>query len=77
MSGMDEMKLEDLESVSGGDVVKSADEKQFWIIRHDGTVAGTAPTKELAIQFAKQLNTSPEIITKEQYKKKYGRELVW
>lgn len=74
---MKEMNLNDLEAVSGGDVVKSGDGKQFWIVRHDGTVAGTAPTQELAIQYAKQLNTSPEIITKEQYKAKYGRDLVW
>jgi len=40
-------------------------------------VIAPAPTKELAIEFAKQFGTSPTVIDMKEYKAKFGRDLVW
>lgn len=74
---MEELKLNEMEKVSGGLVVDDPEANKFWIIRDDGTVIAPAPTKDLAIEFANQFNTSPDVITMDQYKEKFGRDLVW
>ena len=74
---MKELELEDLEKVTGGWVVDDPEENKFWVIRQNGTVIAPAPTREQAIEVARQFNTSPTVITKEEYKAKYGRELEW
>lgn len=74
---MNELNLNEMEKVSGGLVVNDTEENKFWIIRQNGTVIAPAPSLELAIEFAKQFQTSPSVITKEEYKAKFGRELVW
>ena len=35
------------------------------------------PSREQAIDFAKAYNISTQIMTKEEYKKHFGRELKW
>lgn len=67
----------ELEDVSGGFVVNDPEENKFWIVRQDGSVIGPAPSRENAVEFAKAFNTSPEVITREEYKMKFGRDLVW
>lgn len=74
---MEELKLNEMEKVSGGLVVDDPEANKYWIVRQDGTVIGPAPTEEQAISFAKQFNTSPDVITMDQYKEKFGRDLVW
>ena len=68
---------EDLEKVTGGCVVYDPDEDKYWIVRQDGTVIAPVPTREKAVEFAKAFSTSPDVITMEEYRKKYGRDLVW
>ena len=68
---------EDLEKVTGGCVVYDPDEDKYWIVRQDGTVIAPVPTRDKAVEFAKAFSTSPDVITMEEYRKKYGRDLVW
>jgi hypothetical protein len=74
---MSELNLNEMEKVSGGLVVDDPEKNKFWIIRPNGTVIAPAPTKELAIEFAKQFGTSPTVIDMKEYKAKFGRDLVW
>ena len=66
-----------MKKVSGGVVVADEDEKIWYIVRQDGTVIGPAPSEDKAIEFAKTMNVSTELLTKEEYKTRFGRELVW
>ena len=36
-----------------------------------------APTKEKALEFIKAFNESSTVMTPEEYKEHFGRELVW
>ena len=65
----------DLEKVTGGYVVE--DGKNYWIVRQNGSVISPAPDREKAMEFAKTFNTSPTVISVEEYKKIFGRDLVW
>ena len=67
--------LNDLEKVTGGYVVE--DGKNYWIVRQNGSVISPAPDREKAMEFAKIFNTSPTVISVEEYKKIFGRDLVW
>ena len=58
-------------------MVDEGDGKQIWLVRQDGSVIGPAPTVESAKEFAKGFNVSPTVITKEEYKARFGRDLVW
>ena len=71
------LTLEDMEKVSGGLVVVDDANGKYWVVREDGSVIGPAPDEEHAVGFAKGFNVSPTVITLEQYKKKFGRDLVW
>ncbi len=64
-----------LEDVSGGVIVE--DGNRFWLVRQDGTVIAPAPSREKALEFAKGFSISTEILTREGYLKRFGRELVW
>ena len=77
MDSKKELELEALDQASGGIVVDEGDGKKFWMVRQDGTVIGPAPSLNLAIEFAKEFSESPAVLTKEQYKARFGRELVW
>jgi hypothetical protein len=72
-------KLDDLEleEVSGGVIVDDGDGKKFWLVRQDGTVISPVPSREQAIDFAKAYNISPNIMTREEYARHFGRELRW
>lgn len=70
-----EMDLHDLEKASGGYVVE--DSGKYWIVRQNGSVISPAPDREKAVEFAKTFNTSPTVISAEEYKKLFGRDLVW
>jgi hypothetical protein len=72
-------KLDDLtmEEVSGGVIVDDGDGKKFWLVRQNGTVISPVPSKEKAVEFAAAYGISTQIMTKEEYARHFGRELVW
>ena len=72
-----ELSQSELEQVRGGLIVKDNNESKYWLIRQDGTVFAPAPSLEKAKEFAKTLSLSTEVITKEEYVKRFGREFVW
>ena len=72
-----ELKIDEIEKVSGGLVVDNGTGDKYWIVKQDGTVIGPAPTLNDAVSFAKAFNTSQDIITMEEYKERFGRDLVW
>ena len=77
MESKKELELESLDKVTGGFVVDEGDGEKFWIVRHDGTVVGPAPTLQNAMDFAKGFSESPIVLTRAQYKEKFGRDLNW
>lgn len=72
-----ELNLNEMEKVSGGFVVEDTMANKYWVVRQDGSVIAPAPNKEQAIEFAKAFSTSGTVITREEYKKRFGRDLVW
>ena len=72
---MTEMDLNELEKTSGGVIVDTG-EKKLYIVRQDGTVIGPAPSQN-AVSFAKTMSVSTEIITAEEYEKRFGRPVKW
>lgn len=76
---MKELKLDDndLENITGGVIVDDGDGQKFWLVRQDGTVISPVPGKEKAVEFAKAFHVSPQIMTKEEYARHFGRELRW
>ena len=76
-NNMVELNEEMLEGVSGGVIVDEGDGKKYWLVRQDGTVISYAPSKEKAVQFAKEFSISTQIMTKEEYARHFGRELEW
>ena len=81
MNSKDSKKIElndlALEDVAGGVIVDDGDGKKFWLVRQDGTVISPVPGREKAIDFAKAYHISEQIMTKEEYERHFGRELVW
>jgi len=73
----EELKLSEMDQASGGLVVDNGTGDKYWIVRQDGTVIGPAPNLDDAVSFAKAFNTSQDVITMEEYKKRFGRDLVW
>ncbi len=74
---MKELNLEAMEKASGGFVVSDSETNKFWIVRQDGSIIGPAPTMEQAIEFAKPFGESTTVLSKEEYKVRFGRDLVW
>ncbi len=75
---MEEMKVvntEELENVAGGLIVDDKAANKFWIIKQNGDVIAPSSSREKAIEAAKAFNTSTQIITREEYKKRFGRDL--
>ena len=72
-------KLDDLtmEEVSGGVIVDDGDGKKYWLVRQNGTVISPVPSKEKAVEFAAAYGISTQIMSKEEYARHFGRELVW
>ena len=75
MEKNEKLELDNLDQVTGGVVVE--DGGKFWLIRQDGTVIAPAPSREKAQECARTMNISPDILTKEEYKAHFGRELKW
>ena len=71
------LKEEELKSVNGGLIVDNGDGQKFWLVREDGTVISPVPGKEKAQDFAKAYGLSTRILTKEEYRLRFGRELNW
>ena len=74
---MKELNDQMAEEISGGVIVDDGDGKKFWLVRQDGTVISPVPSKEKAVDFAKAYNISQQIMTREEYARHFGRELVW
>lgn len=72
-----ELSMEEMEKGTGGLVVWDETKEKYWVVAQDGTVLGPAPDEKSAVSFANTFNTSPMIITMEEYKKHFGRDLVW
>ena len=73
--GAVELNDDVLNSVSGGLVVQ--DGEKFWLVRQNGTVISPVPGIEQGVDFAKAYGESTRVISVEEYKKLYGRDLVW
>ena len=58
-------------------VIDDEDENRYWLVRQNGTVIAPTPGEAKALEMAKAFNISTEILTKEEYRAKFGRELVW
>ena len=74
---MEELNINQMKETAGGYVVEDKKANKFWIVRQNGTVIAPAPDRETAIQFAKQFNESATVLSMEEYKLKFGRELQW
>lgn len=66
-----------LEDVAGGVIVDDGDGKKFWLVRQDGSVISPVPGKEKAVDFARAYHISEQIMTKEEYARRFGRDLAW
>ena len=77
MDNTREISFDEMKKVSGGYVVNDEANNKYWIVRQDGSVIAPAPSVEKAQEFAKEFQTSPTVMTMEEYKKHFGRDLVW
>ena len=66
-----------LEDVAGGVIVDDGDGKKFWLVRQDGSVISPGPGREKAVDFARAYHISEQIMTKEEYARRFGRDLAW
>ena len=71
------MDDEMMKAISGGVVVDDGDGSRFWLVRQNGTVISYVQDLETAKEFIKAFGESTKVITREEYKSLYGRELVW
>lgn len=67
----------ELREVSGGMIVDDGDGKKYWLVRQNGTVISPVPGLEKAEEFAKAYGESTRVVSKEEYKNLFGRDLVW
>ena len=67
---------EELDAVSGGLLVDEGNGKQYWLVRGDGSVIAPVPVEKGA-EFAKAYGLSDKVVTKEEYRRIFGRELRW
>lgn len=74
---IEEMNEEDLGNVTGGLIVDEGDGKTFWLVRQNGTVISPVPGLKKAQDFIKAYGEDTRVISKEEYRKIYGRDLVW
>ena len=74
MKALDDLTVEE---VAGGVIVDDGDGKKYWLVRQNGAVISPVPGKEKAVEFAKAYGISTQIMTKEEYARHFGRELVW
>ena len=76
-NNMMELTPEQLEQIKGGYVIRDDANQKFWIVRKDGSVIAPAPDEESAVRFAKTFNTSPDVLTLDEYKDRFGKDLAW
>ena len=74
---MKELEMHEMEKATGGYVVRDEKEDKFWVVAQDGSVIAPAPSEALAMSFAKTLNVSSTVMTLDEYKNMFGRELKW
>ena len=74
---MKEMNAEDLTSATGGLIVDDGDGKKYWLVRQNGTVISPVPGLKNAQDFIKAYGEDARVISKEEYRRLYGRDLVW
>lgn len=74
---MKAVDLEQLEQVSGGYVVGDKANNRYCVVRQDGSLIVPAPTLDKAREYAKAYNVSTTVMTPEEYKKHFGREIEW
>lgn len=72
-----ELTSEMLEGISGGVIVNDGDGERYWLVRQNGTVISPVPSLEKAKEFISAYGESPRVISREEYKKIYGKDLVW
>ena len=77
MSSKSTLSDQQLEDISGGIVVDDGDGKKFWLVRQNGSVISPVPGLKNAVDFAKAYGESTKVVTREEYKKLFGRDLVW
>ena len=75
--GLLELSAEQLADVAGGMIVEDGNGEKYWLVRENGTVISPVPSREKAIDFAKAYHLSTRILTTEEYKQYFGRELKW
>lgn len=66
-----------LEKVAGGIIVDDGDGKNYWLVRQNGTVISPVAELEKAQEYIKAFGESTKVITREEYKSLYGRDLIW
>ncbi len=71
------LSLDDVQLVTGGYVIEDKKTNKYWLVRQNGTVISLAPSKEKALEFIKAFNESATIMSLEEYKEHFGRDLVW
>ena len=54
-----------------------AGNQKYWLVRQNGTVISSVPTLEKAQEFAKAYGISTSVLSRDEYKAKFGRDLVW
>lgn len=74
---MRELTSEQLKQVNGGYVVSDKENNEYYMVRQDGSVIAPAPSEEKAQEFIKEYDMSPTVMTKEEYKKRFGRDFQW
>lgn len=66
-----------LEKVNGGLIVDSGDEKTYYLVKEDGSVVAPIPGVDKAMEFARTLELGQELLTMDEYEKRFGKKLEW
>ncbi len=74
---LNELNPEELEQVAGGFVVGDQAQNKYGVIKQDGTLLAPAPSLEKAVEYAKAYNLSTTVLTPEEYKKRFARDMQW
>ena len=75
---MEKLSPEQLEQISGGYIVSDENNNKYYLVKQDGTVLLPAPSKEKALEYAREYDTiNSQLMTVEEYKKHFGRDFEW
>ena len=72
---MEPLNEEILEKVTGGVIVEDGD--KYWLVRQTGVVISSAPTLKQAKDFLGAYGENADVISLADYKRKFGRDLIW